>query len=213
MCMELDLLNPHIDLCTFPSCDRKRARSSGLCGGHDKQRSRKEDLHPLANPGLRPTRTPVEDFWAKVNKNGPVPKHDPELGPCWIWTGTIKKNGYGDWMLWGRHVYPHRFAWALENGCIPHRGIIDHRCWNRRCARPSHIRLTDKSGNGHNRAGLASSNKTGYRNVESSHNGRTFCVRLKVNGKRIYIGSYPSAEEANTAAIAARREHYPQSQW
>src|SRR5438477_8325240 len=27
---------------------------------------------------------PVETFWKRVDKNGPVPAHRPELGPCWI---------------------------------------------------------------------------------------------------------------------------------
>ena len=28
--------------------------------------------------------TLAERFWAKVNKDGPVPEHRPDLGPCWI---------------------------------------------------------------------------------------------------------------------------------
>lgn len=27
-------------------------------------------------------------FWEKVNKDGPIPEHQPELGPCWEWTGA-----------------------------------------------------------------------------------------------------------------------------
>src|SRR6478609_5365672 len=35
-------------------------------------------------------------FWKKVDKNGPIPAHRPELGPCWIWTGWIcSGTGYG----------------------------------------------------------------------------------------------------------------------
>lgn len=30
----------------------------------------------------------VERFWAKVNKEGSVPEHCPEIGPCWTWTGA-----------------------------------------------------------------------------------------------------------------------------
>jgi hypothetical protein len=33
-------------------------------------------------------KTLEERFWEKVDKNGPVPAHRPELGPCWVW-GTI----------------------------------------------------------------------------------------------------------------------------
>lgn len=34
-------------------------------------------------------------FWANVDKNGPIPEHCPELGPCWIWTGGCDASGYG----------------------------------------------------------------------------------------------------------------------
>jgi hypothetical protein len=35
-----------------------------------------------------------ERFWKKVDKNGPVPAHRPELGPCWLWTGALVGRGY-----------------------------------------------------------------------------------------------------------------------
>jgi hypothetical protein len=38
---------------------------------------------------------PTEAFWFKVNKEGPVPAHRPELGPCWLWTGAHHKDGRG----------------------------------------------------------------------------------------------------------------------
>jgi hypothetical protein len=40
--------------------------------------------------GLMPRRAvPIEDrFWSKVDKNGPIPAHRPDLGPCWSWTGS-----------------------------------------------------------------------------------------------------------------------------
>jgi hypothetical protein len=27
----------------------------------------------------------IERFWAKVNKDGPIPEHCSELGKCWVW--------------------------------------------------------------------------------------------------------------------------------
>ena len=49
-----------------------------------------------------------ERFWAKVNKNGPVPEKNPELGPCWLYTGTIKKSGH--------HRGYGQFSYAVEPG-------------------------------------------------------------------------------------------------
>jgi hypothetical protein len=31
----------------------------------------------------------ADRFWSRVDKNGPVPPHRPELGPCWAWTSTL----------------------------------------------------------------------------------------------------------------------------
>jgi hypothetical protein len=77
-------------------------------------------------------------FWSAVDKNGPIPAHDPDLGPCWIWTrGKVK--GYGRFHVNGRDVYAHRFAASLEWGeALP--GIKTcHHCDNPPCVRPSHL--------------------------------------------------------------------------
>src|SRR5687767_3489091 len=53
---------------------------------------------------------PLVRFWAKVNKNGPIPEHRPDLGPCWLWTAALTK-GYGQFRLNGRMVYAYTFAY------------------------------------------------------------------------------------------------------
>lgn len=74
-------------------------------------------------------------FWAKVNKNGPTPIHNPELGPCWIWTGAIGKKGYGQFRYKDRMVQAHRFIYEKLVGPI-HQGLqIDHICYNKACIR------------------------------------------------------------------------------
>ena len=81
-------------------------------------------------------------FWAKVNKNGPIPSHCPDLGPCWIWTGHVKENGYGRIMFGGRRRYTHVIAYILTYGDPPDdKPYILHRCdgGNIACARPDHL--------------------------------------------------------------------------
>lgn len=34
-------------------------------------------------------------FWKKIDRNGPIPAHCPELGPCWIWTAYKDEHGRG----------------------------------------------------------------------------------------------------------------------
>ena len=96
-------------------------------------------LADFGDPRL-PTR-----FWDKVNKNGPIPAHRPELGPCWVWTGARTGRGYGQFNIGSRtddsrrHVMAHRFAYELLIVAIPEELESDHLCRNRPCIRPFHI--------------------------------------------------------------------------
>lgn len=80
----------------------------------------------------------IQRFWSKVDKNGPVPPHCPELGPCWVWTGTDMGAGYGTIKVQGRMIRVHRFAYQLKHGPIPSSVNVLHRCDNKKCCRDSH---------------------------------------------------------------------------
>jgi len=78
-------------------------------------------------------------FWAKVNKNGPIPEYAPELGQCWLWTDSPSHYGYGKFRLLGATVGAHRVALALSGEQFPKGLIPDHLCRVRLCVRPSHL--------------------------------------------------------------------------
>lgn len=86
-------------------------------------------------------RTVEERFWAKVNKDGPIPAHAPELGPCWLWTGAIvKPDGYGLFALTAHdQIKSHRWAYASRYGAIPPGALLRHRCDVRACVNPAHL--------------------------------------------------------------------------
>ncbi len=80
------------------------------------------------------SRVPIADrFWSHVNKDGPIPEHRPDLGPCWIWLGGVN-NGYGAANYGkGKPVYAHRLSWELHFGPIPDGLRVLHHCDNRAC--------------------------------------------------------------------------------
>jgi hypothetical protein len=79
-------------------------------------------------------------FWLKIDKNGPVPSYRPELGPCWIWTGTLfPVTGYGGLKINGRMVGAHCLSYKIHKGRIPKGKEIDHLCRVRKCVNPDHL--------------------------------------------------------------------------
>jgi len=94
----------------------------------------------LAEQGL--SKTFPERFWAKVDKNGPVPSYCPELGSCWLWTGTRVNGGYGNinrGVGQNQTIRANRAAWVLHHGPIPDGLDVLHHCDNPPCVNPTHL--------------------------------------------------------------------------
>jgi hypothetical protein len=74
-------------------------------------------------------------------------KHRLTEAGCWEWTGSRDQKGYGRTTIGSRTdgsrrpVRVHRLAWELFRGPIPPGLQIDHRCRNRRCFNPEHLRV------------------------------------------------------------------------
>jgi hypothetical protein len=76
---------------------------------------------------------------------------DPVSG-CWVWTGYVRSNGYGEFQMQGRLWKAHRWAYEHWREPIPPGLEPDHECHNRdlscsggptcrhrRCVNPGHM--------------------------------------------------------------------------
>lgn len=77
-------------------------------------------------------------FWLRVNKRGP---RYANLGRCWIWTGAKNWKGYG--ITNSRRMssrLSHRALYLKLVGPVPKGKELDHRCRQRACCNPKHLR-------------------------------------------------------------------------
>jgi hypothetical protein len=76
-------------------------------------------------------------FWSKVNKDGPVVRHD--LGRCWIWTASSTRDGYGRFKLDGTEILAHVVSLIEAVGNDPDLDQACHRCDQPSCVNPNHL--------------------------------------------------------------------------
>ena len=140
--------------------------------------------------------TPEERFWPKVDKTG----------DCWLWTGSITPNGYGQFSVNGRPAYAHRWAYAHHFGPIPKGMVIDHTCHNRGCVNPAHLRAATHKQNMENRCGSTVKSRSGVRGVTWDARCGRWRAYAVHHGKYVHVGAFATVAEAEAAVIAARLE-------
>lgn len=125
----------------------------GWCGRHYMRVSRYGDPGVVYRP-YQHMGTPESRFWAKVDKDGPVPACAPELGPCWIWTACRIRSDYGSLSLGRRRTLAHRAAYQFLVGPVPEGLELDHLCRTPACVKavadehgPAHLEAVTKSQN------------------------------------------------------------------
>jgi HNH endonuclease/AP2 domain len=185
--------------CKADGCENTKHKAHGYCQHHYDRWRRGE---PASNP------TTEQRFWSKVNKDGPtMPLMDT---PCWVWTEADHGNGYGRFYYGGKKfAYAHRVAYELANGFgigeLSLRFVVDHKCHNKVCCNPFHLRDISQKQNVENHQGAQRNNiSTGVRGV--ARVGNRFYARFNHNGKQIHVGAFGSIEEAEAAVVAARCE-------
>lgn len=188
-------MDKHTKICDFDGCD-KASKTRGLCPGHYQQHRKGQELRPL-KPSSRGL-TLEQRFWSKVNKGA----------GCWEWTGYVTPHGYGLFWDGEKPNTAHRVSWELTNGPIPDGMDIDHRCANRKCANPEHLRVTTRSQNMQHLTGPRKDNTSGVRGVSWDKSRSAWRVSVQLNGRNYSGGKYSTLEEAERAAKALRADLY-----
>jgi hypothetical protein len=107
----------------------------------------------------------------------------------------------------GRHYSAHQLAWLYMTGRWG-RPMIDHRDGNSMNNRWSNLRLATASQNNANRRRSPHS-LSGYKGVSLVPNSRRrWQAVIYKNRKRMYLGTFPTPQDAHAAYVAAARKRF-----
>lgn len=185
-------------ICTFDGCDKKQ-HARGLCSSHRRQANAGRTLTPLLDMGNGKT---LDDrFESRIERTD----------ACWHWKGATSADGYGAIKDGDSSIRAHRFAYEKYVGKISPGRVIDHRCHNRLCVNPDHLRqVTDKQ-NGENRSGANKNSSTGMRGVFFDTKKGKYYGKVMHDRKGHWVGYFETPEEAERSVIKLRRELFTHS--
>lgn len=132
--------------------------------------------------------------------------HVRKTDGCWEWTASVTAGGYGQMRVGTKVKYAHRLFFQQLVGDIPDGMKLDHKCSNRRCVRPDHLRVVTNKQNAEHLVPHRSNNTSGYRGVSWHAASHAWMAQVSHQGKKHYLGCFPSAALAGQAALEKRIE-------
>ncbi|CCJ48937.1 HNH endonuclease [Bordetella parapertussis] len=133
--------------------------------------------------------------WLKTNSNASVAGS--------VAGRSINSDGYKQIVIAGRFYKAHRLAWFYVHGEWPNQ--IDHINGIRTDNRLSNLRNVSAQHNTHNQRNPHKNNRSGFLGVVARPNGR-YQAEIRVNGRKKFIGTFSTPEEASLAYVSAKRE-------
>lgn len=120
--------------------------------------------------------------------------------------GGIGSDGYRKIKLRGRSYRAHRLAWLYCTGRWP-RNEIDHINGIADDNRWKNLREATRAENNCNRK-TSKLNSTGVKGVYWHKKNKCYCADIRVNGKKIYLGSFSCPTAAHLAYCKAAKAHF-----
>lgn len=105
----------------------------------------------------------------------------------------------------GRNYYAHRLAWLYVTGEWP-ASQVDHKDGDSTNNAWLNLREATPASNQQNRKAAQVNSATGVIGVSPSSTKGRYQARIKLNGKRIYLGSFDCIEAASQEYLRAKRE-------
>lgn len=120
--------------------------------------------------------------------------------------GSLHGKGYVRIQAFGKNILAHRLAWLFVHGALPS-GQIDHINGIKSDNRIINLRNVTATINSQNMHRSRVTSKSGFLGVES-HRGK-WRARIRVNGKKVSLGTMATPQEAHAAYIEAKRHLHP----
>jgi len=115
----------------------------------------------------------------------------------------LNSDGYKEIQLKGTLYKAHRLAWLMCTGNMPDQ--IDHMNCDRSDNRLINLRSVSSKENTHNQVNAHKNSSTGVLGVVPRPSGR-YAAEIRVNGKKNYIGTFNTIDEASAAYRKAKIE-------
>jgi len=113
--------------------------------------------------------------------------------------GYVKTDGYRLIMFDGKYVYAHRLAWFAVYGAMP-AGELDHLNGARDDNRIANLRLATRSQN--------MMNANSGRGWHWHSRKKLWQALIRVGGRRIFLGVFPTEDEARRAAMEGKAKFH-----
>ena len=115
-------------------------------------------------------------FWSKV-KIGTT-------DTCWEWNGSISNNRYGRFYRNGKAFSAHVLSYVYYNGEYEKGLWIDHKCMNKKCVNPKHLRAVTPAINATENSDSAAAKNSRKTHCPKGHEYSKSNTFIKILGDR-----------------------------